>query len=123
MRGWAGLIGVFIPFLVLLVSCGPIRGRALWSLSLLANAISWLCFAFLISGFYMGPKPALFNAPFSMTGSPWSIDLFLTWDYQSAVLSLAVSSVIVCYHFLARSTREGSRASIAARSTWPSARS
>jgi NADH-quinone oxidoreductase subunit M len=119
MRGWAGLIGVFIPFLVLLVaSCGPVRGRALRVFSLLTNLVSWLCFVFLASGFYLGAKPALITSPFSMTASPWSVDLFLSWDYQSAVLSLAVSSVVVCFHFLARKTLEGSRASIAGLSSY-----
>lgn len=119
MRGWAGLIGVFVPFVVLLVaSWGPLRGRSLRIFSLFANVISWLCFVFLASGFYLGSRPGLITSPFSMRASPWSVDLFLSWDYQSAILSLAVSSVVVCFHFLARNTLEGSRASLAGLSSF-----
>lgn len=117
MRGWAGLIGVSIPFLLLLLaSFGPIKGRKLWSLSLFVNLISWACFVFLTAAFYtkeIGESGSIFS-PLIIGKNPWTGDLSFRWDFQSAVISLAASTVVVSYHFLARRTLELSRSSVAA---------
>lgn len=117
MRGWAGLIGTFIPFAILiLASWGPIKGRKLWSLSLLVNLVSWACFVFLLAGFYTKDvaESGSLLSPLILGKNPWTADLFLRWDFQSAVISLAASTVVVCFHFLARASLERSRSSIAA---------
>lgn len=116
MRGLAGLLGTFLPFVVLLLSCwGPVTGRGLWRISLLLNLVSWACFVFLSAGFYTGniPPDGLASSPLILAGHPWSEGLGLQWDFQSAILSLAASSVIVCFHFLARRKLEISRATTA----------
>jgi len=116
VRGWAGLLGVFIPFAVLLLAClGPFKGRKLWSLSLLVNLISWACFIFLTAGFYtreIGESGSILS-PLILGQNPWTGDLSFRWDFQSAVISLAASTVVVCFHFLARKTLEQSRSSVA----------
>ncbi len=121
MRGWAGLIGVFFPFLVLfLASWGPLKGRKLWLVSLLANLVSWVGFVFLVIGFYQknATDSGFVTSHFVLPQNPWSGPLGFRWDYQSAILSLAASSVIVCFHFLARQTLEASRALMAGLSAY-----
>lgn len=114
MRGWAGLIGVFLPLLVLIAgSLGLLRGRRLWAFSLAVHGASWACFVFLTSGFYsLAGGGVAIVSPVILGGSPWSGDTALSWMYHDAVLSLAAATVVLCFHFLARDRLEASRATL-----------
>ncbi|MGZ6289757.1 MAG: hypothetical protein ACXWQO_16350 [Bdellovibrionota bacterium] len=119
MRGTAGLIATFLPLLVTVAACGPIRGKKLWAFSLLVHVVSWFCFFFLAASFY---SPAEYAgsavSPAILAQSSWSNFTGLRWVFHSGMLALAVSSVTVCYHFLARGLLENSRASVASLSAY-----
>lgn len=119
MRGWAGLVAIFLPLLVTIAACGFTRGKRLWVLSLFVHVLSWLCLVFLAAGFY---SPANFTAsifsPVLLAKSNWSPGTGFHWEFHAALLALAVSSVTVCYHFLARELLEKSRASTASLSAY-----
>jgi NADH:ubiquinone oxidoreductase subunit 4 (subunit M) len=116
MKGWAGLIGTFLPFFVLFFAAwGPLRGRSLWRLSLVSSLLSMACFFLLTATFFA--KPGAFGgfvfSPLALEESPWSKDTALRWIFSTSLLALAASAVVVCFHFLARETIEKSRATVA----------
>jgi NADH:ubiquinone oxidoreductase subunit 4 (subunit M) len=116
MRGWAGLIGTFLPFLVLLVAAAlPLRGKRLWLFSLGANLFSFACLVIMMAGFYTGavPEGGEISAPLMMAIKPWAGNVSLVWSYQSGMLALAASAVMVCYHFLGKARLIESRAKLA----------
>lgn len=119
MRGSAGLLATFIPLLVTIAACGPGRGKKLWGFSLFVHLISWFCFLVLAASFY---SPSDFAgtaaSPAILAKSAWSEHVGLRWAFHAAILALAVSSVTVCYHFLARGLLEKSRASVASLSAY-----
>ncbi|MGE3261302.1 MAG: hypothetical protein AB7K68_05950 [Bacteriovoracia bacterium] len=119
MKGWAGLIATFLPLLVTVAACGPVRGKKLWAFSLLVHLLSWVCFLFLAIGFYSPNEYAgSVLSPAILAQSAWSNHTGLRWVFHSGILALAVSSVTVCYHFLARGMLEKSRASVASLSAY-----
>jgi NADH:ubiquinone oxidoreductase subunit 4 (subunit M) len=119
VRGWAGLLGTFLPLAVTIAACGPLRGKKLWGFSFLIHFLSWVCLLFLAISFY---SPADYTgsavSPAILAHSTWSQHTGLRWVFHAAILALAVSSVTVCYHFLARGMLERSRASVASLSAY-----
>lgn len=116
MRGWAGLVGTFLPFLVLLAaSWGPLRGKKLWFFSLVVHALSFACLFLLMAGFYTQsvPEGGEVSAPLQMSIEPWAGNVSLVWSYQSGLLALAAAAVVFCFHFLARSRLQDSRSTLA----------
>jgi NADH:ubiquinone oxidoreductase subunit 4 (subunit M) len=119
VRGWAGLIATFLPLLVTIAACGAVKGKKLWAFSLFVHLLSWFCFFFLAASFY---SPAEYAgsviSPAILARSSWSNFTGLRWVFHSSMMALAVSSVTVCYHFLAHSMLEKSRASVASLSAY-----
>lgn len=116
MNGWAGLLGTFLPFLVLAVAAwGALRGRQLWYFSLAAHALSFLCLAVVMGPFYTRavPEGGRVSAPLQMAIQPWVGNVSLVWSYQSGLLALAAAGVVLCFHFLARERLENSRSTLA----------
>ena len=116
MSGWAGLLGTFLPLLVVALSAsGPSRGRNLWTLSLGAHFVSWLCFLIVVLQFYTAEAGANFSviSPAILNGSQWSAATPLRWGFPVAALCLVACSVFVSFHFMARDLLERSRASVA----------
>jgi NADH-quinone oxidoreductase subunit M len=116
MNAWAGLIGTFLPFLVLAVAAwGPLRGRNLWFFSLAAHGLSLVCLTLVMAGFYgrAVPQSGKISAPLQMAIEPWAGNVSLVWSYQSGLLALAAAAVVFCFHFLARQRLEGSRSTLA----------
>jgi len=116
MNAWSGLLGTFLPFLVLAVAAwGPLRGRNLWFFSLGAHGLSLLSLVLLLAGFYTHavPEGGRISAPLEMGIQPWSGNVSLVWSYQSGLLALAAAAVVLCFHFLARARLETSRSTLA----------
>jgi NADH:ubiquinone oxidoreductase subunit 4 (subunit M) len=117
MRGTAGVIGVFLPILVLLLaSWGPVRGRTLWLISLFISFISAAAFLFLTSGFYLKifAVDQQVSSLLILEKSDWFTEVGFRWTYFTTILSAAISMVVVCFHFLGRNIIENSRASTGA---------
>lgn len=117
MTGWAGLLGTFVPLLAAALSAwGPVRGRALWSLSLTAHLFSFACFLLVVALGFFGNASADASvlSPAVILRSVWSQDSALNWSFSTAALSLAACAVTVSFHFLARDVLETSRATAAA---------
>jgi NADH-quinone oxidoreductase subunit M len=117
MRGTAGVVGVFLPILVLLLaSWGPIKGRTLWIISLFISFISAVAFLFLTSGFYLkifavDQQVLSFQI---LEKSNWFAEVGFRWTYFTTILSAAIAMIVVCFHFLGRNIIENSRASTGA---------
>jgi NADH-quinone oxidoreductase subunit M len=121
VSGWFGLVGTFLPLFVAgLCALGPLRGRKLWSLSLVVHLVSWVCFLGLAAGFYthLVAQDAAITSPVILTKSAWSGNMGMRWTYQSAILSLAAASVVVCFHLIGREILESSRATLAGLSAY-----
>lgn len=121
MKGWAGLVGTFLPMLIaIFCAWGSARGRKLWFASLAANLISFACFVFIVASFYLQgvAQDSSIYSPIILESSLWSGETSLRWSYQTGILALAASGVIVCFHFLARQTLESSRAAVAGLSAY-----
>ena len=120
MRGWAGLVGTFLPMLTMVLAAwGPFRGKKLWLLSFASHLISFFCFVFLVASFYSPHDYGVsILSPMILPTSNWSGATGFRWVFHSAILALAASGAVVCYHFLARSTLEGSRAAVASLSAY-----
>jgi len=115
--GLSGLLGTFLPLFVTAASAwGPIRGRKLWLLSLAVHSVSWCCFALVLALGFFGKGMSSSGhvlSPMIIAISVWSEETALLWTFPYAALCLAACSVMVSFHFIARSMLEGSRASIA----------
>jgi NADH:ubiquinone oxidoreductase subunit 4 (subunit M) len=115
--GLLGLVGTFLPLLVTASSSwGPLRGRRLWTFSLGVHLISWCCFALVVGLGFFGKGQSSDGhvlSPVILAQSLWSEETSLLWAFPSAALCLAACSVMVSFHFIARSMLEGSRASVA----------
>lgn len=114
MRGWIGLVGTFLPFLVILAAVGFLRGRRLWLFSLGVHSLSLVCLALLTAGFYSGAAggPVYVVSPTLLGGGAWSSHTSLSWMFHNAALSLAAATVVLCFHFIGRPHLERSRATL-----------
>lgn len=116
MSGWAGILGTFLPLLLAaFTSLLPTHGRSLWRLSLTVHLVSWVCFLLILVGFYAGGAQGNVSvlSPVILAASQWSNATALRWSFPTGVLSLAACSVMVSFHFIARSLLENSRATVA----------
>ncbi len=116
MSGWAGLIGTFLPLVAAAFSAwGPFRGPNLWLFSLLVHLTSWACFLIVLLGFYTSGSQPNFTvlSPVILSASQWSGDTALSWAFPAAVLSLTACTVMVSFHFIARSMLGRSRGAVA----------
>lgn len=116
MSGLAGLVGTFIPLLVVgIAAFGPFRDRKLWTVSLALQLASLACFAIVVIQLYYHRTEDGFSvvSPLILPESQWSGSAPLRWTFPFAALGLAACAVIVSVHFIARSILESSRACVA----------
>jgi NADH:ubiquinone oxidoreductase subunit 4 (subunit M) len=116
VSGFAGLLGTFLPLLVVaLAASGPFRGAQLRAISLAVHLVSWACFLLVTLRFYTADAGTDFSvfSPAILTGSQWSGATALRWNFPAAAICLVACSVFVSFHFIAREMLERSRASVA----------